>query len=472
MKYYINKEYKYSKNAFLFYKNSTLLKELMENWKNLTDTEKHFFIENLHIDELNEILNGINFEINKERQAIQDHINKRIIECQEIKKYDLIPNIKSIEPLNKDNRENHISNNIPISKKVQSKKEYNVAIICALYEEAIQAKIVFSNYQNTNFQEEHFGKEDYLFYKGKIKNLIQDEININIFYSVNKGFLDIASLINSIKLNFKNDLIIMTGICAGDKTKTNLGDIIIADKIFIYGSGSIEDTNNLKPETNFHSLKNSIKQNLDNIAGYKEEILRSIKTTKPISDEYRKSWFLCYYYYQKNGKNFESISQQSFDQIIGNRNKIIVEKLIKSGLILDNVKKIELSFDGEKFVNSINPGRNPNLIKEEQQTNIIINPIASVLNVFKDQVILEKIHNIDRKAISIDMEGFVFYKIMNEENTGKIKFLLVKGVSDYADSEKDDQFHDYAAQASASYALEYIKRETFRKKGKKSMKKA
>ena len=70
------------------------------------------------------------------------------------------------------------------------------------------------------------------------------------------------------------------------------------------------------------------------------------------------------------------------------------------------------------------------------------------------------------------MEGFVFYKIMNEENTGKIKFLLVKGVSDYADSEKDDQFHDYAAQASASFALEYIKRETFRKKGKKSMKKA
>jgi nucleoside phosphorylase len=42
---------------------------------------------------------------------------------------------------------------------------------------------------------------------------------------------------------------------------------------------------------------------------------------------------------------------------------------------------------------------------------------------------------------------------------------VVKGVSDYADSDKDDTYHQYAASVSAAYMLsflkEYVTRERF-----------
>ncbi|HEY5003087.1 MAG TPA: hypothetical protein VII61_08050, partial [Ktedonobacteraceae bacterium] len=35
--------------------------------------------------------------------------------------------------------------------------------------------------------------------------------------------------------------------------------------------------------------------------------------------------------------------------------------------------------------------------------------------------------------------------------------LLVKGVSDYADREKDDEYHNYAAEIAALYVFAFIK---------------
>ncbi|MFO1434411.1 MAG: hypothetical protein U1F76_30745 [Candidatus Competibacteraceae bacterium] len=51
------------------------------------------------------------------------------------------------------------------------------------------------------------------------------------------------------------------------------------------------------------------------------------------------------------------------------------------------------------------------------------------------------------------MEGAAFYRILEDE---KISGLLVKGVCDYADSEKDNSYHQYASEVSAAYILCFI----------------
>ena len=60
-----------------------------------------------------------------------------------------------------------------------------------------------------------------------------------------------------------------------------------------------------------------------------------------------------------------------------------------------------------------------------------------------------------RNTIAIDMEGATFYRVVSE--FPGIQSLLVKGVSDYADSDKDDTYHKYAASVSAVYMLSFIK---------------
>jgi len=60
-----------------------------------------------------------------------------------------------------------------------------------------------------------------------------------------------------------------------------------------------------------------------------------------------------------------------------------------------------------------------------------------------------------RGTVAIDMEGAAFGLVMSHHPL--IRWLVVKGVCDYADREKNDTYHDYAARASATYTLSFIR---------------
>ena len=60
-----------------------------------------------------------------------------------------------------------------------------------------------------------------------------------------------------------------------------------------------------------------------------------------------------------------------------------------------------------------------------------------------------------RGTVAIDMEGAAFGLVMSHHPL--IRWLVVKGVCDYADQDKNDAYHDYAARASALYALSFIR---------------
>jgi WD40 repeat protein/nucleoside phosphorylase len=59
-----------------------------------------------------------------------------------------------------------------------------------------------------------------------------------------------------------------------------------------------------------------------------------------------------------------------------------------------------------------------------------------------------------RGTVAIDMEGAAFGLVMSRYPL--TRWLVVKGVSDYADKTKNDVYCDYAARASASYAVRFI----------------
>src|SRR5437588_2704311 len=60
-----------------------------------------------------------------------------------------------------------------------------------------------------------------------------------------------------------------------------------------------------------------------------------------------------------------------------------------------------------------------------------------------------------RNTVAIDMEGAAFGLVMSRHPL--TRWLVVKGVCDYADQDKTDVYHDYAAHASALYALSFIR---------------
>src|SRR6266536_206918 len=60
-----------------------------------------------------------------------------------------------------------------------------------------------------------------------------------------------------------------------------------------------------------------------------------------------------------------------------------------------------------------------------------------------------------RGTVAIDMEGAAFGLVMSLHPL--IPWLVAKGVCDYANQDKNDAYHDYAARASALYALSFIR---------------
>lgn len=66
-----------------------------------------------------------------------------------------------------------------------------------------------------------------------------------------------------------------------------------------------------------------------------------------------------------------------------------------------------------------------------------------------------RIRALVRKAVAIDMESAVFYRVLAEFPA--IHALLVKGISDHADDRKDDRYHRLASASSAAYMLAFIK---------------
>jgi len=83
-----------------------------------------------------------------------------------------------------------------------------------------------------------------------------------------------------------------------------------------------------------------------------------------------------------------------------------------------------------------------------------IKPIASSHAVREDNP-FDEVKVPVRGTVAIDMEGAAFYQAV--ESFPGTRSLLVKGVSDYADGDKNDDYQQYASELSALYMLSLIK---------------
>jgi len=83
-------------------------------------------------------------------------------------------------------------------------------------------------------------------------------------------------------------------------------------------------------------------------------------------------------------------------------------------------------------------------------------PLAVGENVVADDVSIGILIGLHPKMLGVEMESFgVGRAIVYSSN--RPKFLVVRGVSDYADSEKDDSWHEYACHAVAAFTFAFVK---------------
>lgn len=260
---------------------------------------------------------------------------------------------------------------------IKNQNRYDIGIICALSEEFEQMKIASGlNWKKVNV--EGFSND---FYATEMRTELGHTLRI-IAARNNMAGMQAASVMASCMYSlFYIHTIFMTGICAGFKKSKDdtidFGDIFIAESEYDYGSGKLDDTDELK-------------------------------------------------------KEYKGI-ECDFD-LKTKMNTFIEEK------------------HPENLINTALEAKNLNLIRK----NPIIHfrPGACGSYVVANQEFMNKLIETNRKLRGLDMEGYGLY--MAAHMLGK-KSLMIKSISDFADSDKGDSYHKMCSYSSAWFLFEYLK---------------
>jgi nucleoside phosphorylase len=143
---------------------------------------------------------------------------------------------------------------------------------------------------------------------------------------------------------------------------------------------------------------------------------------------------------------FEHASGQLVDgEIVPLQNRVALEPWFQDYLMSIS--------DSPAFATTIQESY-PGPLPDDFAMRIHYGPMACGPLVVKDPAYMAKLRSHEHSLLALDMEsyGVALAASMCSTPTRTVHAVIVKGVVDYADGTKNDDWHDYAAYASAAYA--------------------
>src|ERR1700730_1778758 len=113
---------------------------------------------------------------------------------------------------------------------------YDVCILCALPKEAKAFRDIVSQQCRIPFTQE-MSAQNWTYLSTTIQNDHGEPLKILLSWLPRYGPLETALLAQSLFSEFTPGFVAMTGICAGDKRRVKLGDLVIAERAFMADSG-------------------------------------------------------------------------------------------------------------------------------------------------------------------------------------------------------------------------------------------
>ena len=99
-------------------------------------------------------------------------------------------------------------------------------------------------------------------------------------------------------------------------------------------------------------------------------------------------------------------------------------------------------------------GLHPDGLRTDPLFRIHVGPIGTGKTVRKDPEIFERLAKFQRKVVGLEMEAAAIGYVAKQS---ELPSIIVKGVADYGDHDKDDSFHAFAGKASAEVLISLLK---------------
>ncbi|KAG2416698.1 hypothetical protein HFD88_007914 [Aspergillus terreus] len=320
----------------------------------------------------------------------------------------------------------------------ESRKDFTIAIICALPLEAEAVEALFDEtYDRLGRYYSKYPYDRNAYINGRIGNH-----NVVLCYMAEIGKASAASVASSLQISYSGvELALVVGICGGAPNPPNrqeiyLGDVIISDSLIEYHPGGFQRKSGIKdtlgrPKREIRALLNSLgienaRSELQNQIQRYLHLLQQTGTRwhRPQIDD---SLFRASYHHKHHTSPIRCGCHE--DDIHGD---------ICDGAIQATCD--ELGCDQSQVIRCRG-------FREAVKISAHIGPVASADTVMKSGQHRDEIVRKD-EVIGFEMEGAGVWD--------NVSCVVIKGVCDYADSHKSKSWQAYAAATGASAAKAFL----------------
>jgi tetratricopeptide (TPR) repeat protein/nucleoside phosphorylase len=332
-----------------------------------------------------------------------------------------------------------------------NRSSVDVCVVCALAEEAQAFLRVVEESCNLLWTSRVSLWYGYEYRLATFPNVKGELLRVHVSWLPRYGYQEMLSHLGHVIEEYQPRLVSMTGICAGDKRRVHLGDLVVAERTFTYDSGKVMRDEHGQALYQPDMITYQIHENtLGFLRLFDDWKPRVAALSRPLSKQQQRDWLL----------------QRLFAEPTGSVDAIPLAEREKFAPIWRRLVR-ELQQGPEPFLSPMRTLRDkamggrlrfrelPFPFQDPSDARCHICPLASGSAVRSDGPFKE-IQSLLRGAMALDMEGSAFGRVMEMERFRGIEWLIVKGVSDYADQDKDDLYRTYAAVASATYMLCFI----------------
>jgi tetratricopeptide (TPR) repeat protein/nucleoside phosphorylase len=343
----------------------------------------------------------------------------------------------------------------------ESEKEnslvFDVCIVCALAEEAQAFLHVVEEYCHLSWTNEFNLRYKYDYRFAKIPNVDGESLNIHVSWLPRYGPQEMALHLGHVVEEYQPRFVAMTGICAGDKRHVRLGDLVVAERAFTYDSGKVvKDEQGQAVHQHDTITYQAHESTLQFLRLFGDWRPRVAALPRPFSKQQQRDWLLEGLFAEPTG-SVKAIPLAELEWHAPAWRQLVHELQQGAEPFLSPSRVLR----DKAMIEHLHYGLVPFPFQDPPEALCHIRALASGSAVRSDNPFKE-VQIPVRGAVAIDMEGAAFGRVM--EGAPSVEWLIVKGVSDYADSDKDDSYHTYAATASAMYILCFLENYVTRKR--------
>jgi len=249
-------------------------------------------------------------------------------------------------------------------------------------------------------------------------------------------------------------MLAMCGVCAGRRGKVAPGDVILAELVYTYNMGATQvekdeqgiETRRFQSEPNPFPLNEKLLRRAQSLREWGKAWVRE----RPLTLASQCDWVLAELAAGRDPlTNAERITfcpawTEVLDRL-QKRQYLTVKPRAK--------RRLGLTPAGQDYIGRLLIA-NANRLPSAEPWRLHVAPMATGPDVMRDPGLFQKLSESMRKVLGVDMEAAALAQVAHSR---ELPWLVMKGVMDHADQDKDDLLKSFAARASAECLFRFLR---------------